>query len=95
MFRDASTTYNSKQTINLFASINNTISYEFIKGFYLCMNIFKDKYKYIIVENLSQNNIIINNINSKYKPFIKSPTAYYFYNFITRPLLSNKVFIIN
>lgn len=95
MFRDASTTYNSKQTINLFASINNTISDEFIKGFYLCMNNFKDKYKYIIVENLSQNNIIINNINSKYKPFIKSPTAYYFYNFITRPLLSNKVFIIN
>lgn len=95
IFRDASTTYNGKHTINLFASINNTISTEFIKGFYLCINILKNKYKNIIIENLSQNKIIIDDVNNKYKPFIKSPTAYYFYNFVTRPLLSNKVLIIN
>lgn len=47
------------------------------------------------IENLSNNNIIINNIIQKTKPLIISPTAYFFYNFAYSTFDSEKVIIIN
>ena len=49
----------------------------------------------LLIENISNNNIIIQNIFKKHKPIIKSPTAYYFYNFAYKPLLSKEVFLLN
>jgi hypothetical protein len=38
---------------------------------------------------------LINNIKNKTKPFITSPTAYFFYNFAYPTFKSNKVLIVN
>jgi hypothetical protein len=47
------------------------------------------------IENVSNNNIILNNIIKKTKPLIISPTAYFFYNFAYPTFDSEKVLIIN
>jgi len=47
------------------------------------------------IENISHNNIIIDNIILKTKPLIISPTAYFFYNFAYPTFQANKVLIIN
>ena len=49
----------------------------------------------LLVENIADNNIIIQNIFKKHRPIIKSPTAYYFYNFAYRPILSQNIFLLN
>jgi GNAT superfamily N-acetyltransferase len=47
------------------------------------------------IENISHNNIIIQNLILKTKPFIVSPTAYFFYNFAYPTFKPEKVLIIN
>jgi predicted GNAT family acetyltransferase len=47
------------------------------------------------IENISHNNIIIQNISIKTKPIVVSPTAYFFYNFAYPTFSSNKVLILN
>ena len=53
------------------------------------------QFKYFIIENISDNNIIIQNIFKKFFPIIKSPTAYFFYNFAYRPILPHNLFVLN
>jgi hypothetical protein len=95
LFRDASTVYNNKRTVNCFASINITTTEEFINGFYKCIESLKQYYSYIIVEDISHNHYIVNDITKHTSSYSTSPTAYYFYNFATRPILANDSFIIN
>jgi GNAT superfamily N-acetyltransferase len=85
------------EVLTCFASINNYEEKIFIQGF---KNIFwkiayNNNFGYCAIENLSHNNIIINNIIIKTKPSIISPTAYYFYNFAYPTFKSNKTLIIN
>jgi len=47
------------------------------------------------IENISDNNIIIDNLILKTKPLIISPTAYFFYNFAYPTFRPEKVLIIN
>jgi hypothetical protein len=47
------------------------------------------------IENISHNNIIIENLIQKTKPLIQSPTAYFFYNFAYHTFKSSKTLIIN
>lgn len=53
------------------------------------------KYGFLVVENSSHNNFLINNIIKKTKSIIISPTAYFFYNFVYATVQSNKFFILN
>ena len=55
----------------------------------------KHPFEFLIIENISDNNFIIQNIFKKNKPIIKAPTAYYFYNFAYRPILSTNIFLLN
>jgi len=74
------------------------INYQiFIYYFYYSLFYLQKKtyFKYFIIENIADNNFIIQNIFKKFAPVIKSPTAYYFYNYAYRPKLSNKIFILN
>jgi hypothetical protein len=70
----------------------------FIIGFknsiYKILNSYNN-FSYVVLENCGSNNIIINNILLKNKPFIVSQTAYFFYNFAYSTIPSNKVFIFN
>jgi GNAT superfamily N-acetyltransferase len=81
-----------------FASINNCMDNNiFISGFKIIFwNIAeKNRFGYAAIENISHNNIIIENIIIKTKPEIISPTAYFFYNFGYTSIPSEKAFIIN
>lgn len=69
---------------------------EFIDGFkcalYSIINKeLNEKYIFLTIENISDNNIIINH----YQELFYSKTAYFFYNFAYNPFKSNKCFILN
>lgn len=54
-----------------------------------------NKFKYLVVEDISDNHYIIENIKIKTHPIVVSPTAYFFYNFAHNPFKSNKILMIN
>jgi len=85
------------EVLSCFASINNTNDTIFIQGFKISFwKIASENYfGFCAIEEISDNGIIINNIKSKTKPFIVSPTAYFFYNFGYPTFQSDKVFIVN
>jgi hypothetical protein len=86
------------EVLSCFASINNCTDVSiFIQGFKISFwKIASEKYfGFSAIENLSHNNIIIDNIKIKTAPLIISPTAYFFYNFAYNTFKPNKVLIIN
>jgi len=91
-----------KEIISLIASIfkenSELTKNEFIQGFKVALwSIIKENknFSYLVVENISDNTCIINNLSLKTHPFIISPMAYFFYNFAYSPFKSEKCFIIN
>lgn len=85
------------EILNCFASIKLCEDNLFIQGFKISFwNIAeKNNFGFCSIENISHNNIIIDNISIKTQYTIKSPTAYFFYNFAYPTFDSNKVLIIN
>jgi hypothetical protein len=86
------------EVLSCFASINNCSDVSvFIQGFKISFwKIASEKYfGFSAIENISHNNILIDNIKIKTMPLIISPTAYFFYNFAYNTFKSNKVLIIN
>lgn len=89
-----------KEIISCIASINDVNSLskeEFIHGFKVSLwsILEKNKFSYLIVEDTSDNNHIIQNISKKTHPLVVSPTAYFFYNFAHNPFKSNMILMIN
>jgi len=89
-----------KEIISCIASINGTLlnNSEFIKGFKMSLwSIIKEhnNFKYLMVEELSDNKYIIDDLVIKTHPLIVSPMAYFFYNFAYSPFKSEKCLIIN
>lgn len=85
------------EVLSCFASICDCETDIFIQGFKISFwKIAAENYfGFAAIENISHNNIIINNIMLKTKPLIVSPTAYFFYNFAYPTFLCEKVLIIN
>jgi len=85
------------EVLSCFASISNIDDNIFIQGFKISFwKIAAENYfGFAAIEDISDNNIIIDNIKQKTKPLIISPTAYFFYNFAYPTFKSNKVLIIN
>jgi len=86
------------EVLSCFASINGCKNNSlFIQGFKISFWKIAEEnfFGFAAIENISHNNIIINNICLKTKPFIISPTAYFFYNFAYPTFKSEKVLIIN
>lgn len=84
--------------IDCIGSINITKTEFFIQGYKIALWRIIEKYpdfKYNVVEDTSDNNIIIDNLLLKTRPFTVFPSAYYFYNYISKSYPSKKVFIIN
>ncbi len=89
-----------KEIISCIASINGTSlsTKEFIKGFKMALwSIIKEHnyFGYLVIEDISDNACIINNIYINTYPLVVSPSAYFFYNFAYSPFKSEKCFIIN
>ena len=89
-----------KGLLSLIASINsiNLSLTKFIQGFKnvlweILLN--NPNYHYLAIEDVSDNKYIIDNIKVKTHPVIKSPTAYFFYNYARSPFDSNRALIIN
>jgi len=86
------------EVLSCFASINSDSDISvFIQGFKISFwkISFEKHFGFAAIENISHNNIIIENIMIKTKPLIISPTAYFFYNFAYNTFKPNKVLIIN
>jgi hypothetical protein len=86
------------EVLSCFASINNYHDPDiFIRGFKISFWKIAEanKFGYSSIENISHNNVIIDNLRIKTKPLIISPTAYFFYNFAYRTFSCTKVLIIN
>jgi hypothetical protein len=85
------------EALNFFASICHCEEDIFIQGFKISFwkIAAENFFGFAALENISHNNIIINNIMLKTTPLIISPTAYFFYNFAYPTFHSEKVLIIN
>ena len=85
------------EVLSCFASICDCEEDIFIQGFKISFwKISAENYfGFAAIENVSHNNIIINNIMLKTSPLIISPTAYFFYNFAYPTFKPDKVLIIN
>jgi hypothetical protein len=85
------------EVLSCFASICDCEQDIFIQGFKISFwKIAAENYfGFSAIENISHNDILINNIILKTKPLIISPTAYFFYNFAYPTFKSDKVLIIN
>ena len=90
-----------KEAISCIASMNGSMlkTKDFVQGFKIALwNVLektKQHFKYLVIEDVSDNVPIINNIKVKTYPVSHSPTAYFFYNFVYSPFKNDKVFIIN
>lgn len=105
-FKNSNVSYQQCSIIEFIGSLsynlNNSFNKNlFCKGFICCLinlkknNTFKDKpLKYIIIENISCNNIILKYIKIKYRELQKHHSAYYFYNIIEVPRKSNMSLIL-
>jgi len=94
-FKDSSTYYHDRKGLDCFASINNSLDLTlFISGISKIIKSLKKTYKFLIIENISHNYQIIENIIKEHTPYFVSPTAYYFYNFATRPVREREALII-
>ena len=85
------------EVLSCFASICDCDNDIFIQGFKISFwKIASNNFfGFSAIENISHNNIIIDNIMLKTKPLIISPTAYFFYNFAYPTFRPDKTFIIN
>lgn len=93
-FRNTYSKIDNNYTVECFASINNTDEDTFYQSFLGCiMTYFIDKI--LIIEDISDNTILINLLKKHLNIKFKSPTGYYFYNYGIKPILPNKLFIIN
>ncbi len=100
MFRKSSTIIEGgKEALTCFASINTCDSNDiFLNGFKLAFwDIIKERknYGFLVIENISCNNVLINGLVIRNKPYIISPAAYFFYNFAYKTFNPNKVLMIN
>jgi hypothetical protein len=89
-----------KEIISCIASIKGTtlLESEFIQGFKSALwSIIKDhnNFKYLTVEDISDNTVIINNLSIRTHPLVVSPSAYFFYNFAYSPFKPERCLIIN
>jgi len=99
-FRNSCLWYDSKsKVLTLFASIQGNIpTYLFCLGAKAALMNIRNRhreYSYLVVEDVSDNNHIIKNLEEKTRPTQKSPAGYFFYNFAYPSFKPNKVLIIN
>lgn len=87
------------EILSCFASIHDgTITTDvFVQGFKISFwkTAEKNYFGFAVIENISHNNLIIENLRMKTTPVIVSPTAYFFYNFAYHSFKHNKVLILN
>jgi hypothetical protein len=92
IFKKTCVTIEKSEILTCISSINNTTINIFYHAFIKITKLFILKYPLIAIENISDNNILIENM--PYKPILTTPNAYFLYNYITSPVNSNKCLIL-
>lgn len=64
-------------------------------GFLKAVVSLKDVYKYLNIEALGHNHMLIKSINRKYTEINHEWYSYYLFNYVKRPVLSDQIFILN
>ena len=96
-FKNNYTTYNGDKSIECFSCIkyDHTIDNDkFLFGFYLAIDYLKtiDKYKILLLENISDSHYILQGINQS--PYHYSKYYYYMYNYAMKPISAKQIAII-
>ncbi len=86
--RDLCTRYSKKKSIECFASIKTCSDELFLHSFSNVIYYLKQNYSILLMEEVSDNYVIINNILLKYSYMSKIKAAFYFYNFAITPIKS-------
>jgi hypothetical protein len=89
-----------KYVISCFATIytNKINENQFIHGFKVVLSEIIQKnpfFYYLCIENISDNNMILQNLLQKSNPILQTKMAYYFYNFAYQSISSNQILMIN
>ena len=91
-----------QEALSCFASIydfRTGLKDEFIHGYKMALSqicaLPGATFHFAVIEAISSNDIIVNNLMKKTIPCIVSPTAYFFYNFSYSTFNANKVLVIN
>jgi len=85
-----------KRIIQCIGSINNSESNNlFILGFHHAIfRLRKQKFETVCIDNISNNDLIIENILTKYTPFMVKTQYYYFHNFAYKTQKSSNSLIV-
>ena len=92
--RDLCTNYLKDKSIECFASIKNCSMELFLYCFSNIVFFYKKNSSIILIEDVSDNDIIIKNILLKYKYMSRVKCGYYFYNYACRPVKKKDFFCI-
>lgn len=88
----------NEEALTCFASINATGSKElFIQGYKNALyKIIEGNKQFVfsVIENVSHNNVLLDDMLQVLNPIVISPSAYFFYNFAYNTFSSNKTFVI-
>jgi len=97
VFKNSHTTYYNKKSIELIASYNETTDEIFTLGLLVSIGELykKNNFEKLIIENISDNDILLKIIKKKWKEEIRTIGSYYFYNFVKKTMMNNEVIIIN
>jgi len=97
IFKKSNTMYNNETVFECICSIKNCENNLFVQGFHHSANMTCSKYKhrYLVIENTSDNKIIINKISESKKCTYNYNVSYYLYNYITSQVKPNEtIFLI-
>ena len=96
-YRNSYTSYEGKKAIECICSYNETDDSVFTISFLSALSQIRELEKLgkVFIENIGDNKVLLKNILGRYYPEAKIQTSYYFYNFGYRPIMSDKVFMLN
>jgi len=95
IYNDTNVFYNGKKSIELLSSYYSSNIDELLFGFYysLSLEIKKNNYEILLINNISDNNNIIKNV--KYNYYESSFQYYFLYNYASSSFKSNDTMVIN
>ena len=96
IFKKSNTVYKNETVFECICSIKNCENNLFAKGFHHAINMccIKYKHRYLVIENTSNNNVIVNTITKSKDYIYNYEVYYYFYNYITPQVKPNDTLLL-
>ena len=96
IYKNNYVSYENSICIDLIGSYSNTSDELFTMGYLNTLAKLSNsiRYDYLLIENISHNHILLKKVLERYSFKYKVDMGYYFYNYVSTPFLSSKVFCI-